>query len=81
MTYLGNKVVIQEDVGWSGQHGVWGSVLGLCLQEGVWGETRHRAVVEFRGEVNQCHCHLWVCDVCVGVGVGGGGGGGGGWKP
>ena len=69
--YLGNEVVVQEDVGRTGQHGVRGGVLRFGLQEGVWGEARYGDVVELRGEVNKCHCHLCgyvqrcMCDVCM----------------
>ena len=39
--HLGNEVVIKEDVGQPSEHDVGGGVLGLGLQEGVWGEAMH----------------------------------------
>ena len=56
--HLGNEVVIEEDVGRPSEHGVGGGVLGLGLQEGVWGEARHRGVVQLWLEVYQSHRHL-----------------------
>ena len=56
--YLGNEVIVKKDIGWSSQHGVGGGVLGLGLQEGVWGEPGHRDMVELWLQVYQGHCHL-----------------------
>ena len=56
--HLGNEVVIKEDVGRPSEHGVGGGVLGLGLQEGVWGEAGHRSVVQLWLEVYQSHRHL-----------------------
>ena len=37
--HLGDEVVVEEDIGWSGEHGVGGGVPGSGLQEGVGGEA------------------------------------------
>ena len=56
--HLGDEVVVEEDVGWSGQHGVGGGVPGSGLQEGVGREAGHRGGVELRLQVHQSHRHL-----------------------
>ncbi len=58
--YLGDEVIIKEDVGGPSQHGVLGGVLGLGLKGGVRGEAGHRDIVELRGQVHQGHRHLCV---------------------
>ena len=63
--HLGDEVVVEEDVGWSGQHGVGGGVPGRGLQEGVGREAGHRGGVELWLQVHQSHRHLRGVSVCM----------------
>ena len=56
--YLGEEVVVQEDVGRARQDGIGGGVLDSGLQEGVWGEPGNTDIAELWLQVNDSHCHL-----------------------
>ena len=62
--YLGDEVVVQEDVSWPGEKCVWRCVLDLCPQEGVGGEAGDTGVAQLWREIDECHRHL---DIGVGV--------------
>ena len=64
---LSDEVVVEEDVGWSGQHGVGGGVPGRGLQEGVGREAGHRGGMELWLQVHQSHRHLRGMCLCVSV--------------